>query len=350
MKKLIFSAANSGAQSHNRQFKFQRKGLLICGLLLVAFSVFSLFVGTRPVTLKVTWEAFTAFNPANSEHLLVRYLRVPRTLLAIIVGCSLGVAGAIMQALTRNPLADPGILGINAGAAVSIVSAIAFWGISDVIGYMWFGLAGAAIAGCGVYLLGGIQHGLNPVRMVLAGAALSVVLFSVTQIITINSEDEVFNQFRHWVVGSLQGRGYEVLFPISILVVSGVMIALMLTKSLDTVALGHDLGKSLGVNQTKVWILSALVIIMLSGGATAAAGPISFIGLTAPHFARLIAGPDYRWVLPYSMLISGVMVVAADSLGRVVGYPGEISVGIMVALIGGPCFVFLIRKWKIVQL
>ncbi|EHD22198.1 MULTISPECIES: FecCD family ABC transporter permease [Brenneria] len=332
------------------KLSFRRRGLLIGALLLAALALWSLFIGSRPIPAQVTWQALVAFDAGSSEHLLVRYLRIPRTLLAIVVGAALGVSGAIMQALTRNPLADPGILGVNAGAMVAIVAAIAFLGVSDVAGYMWFGLLGAGLVGCGVYFLSGGWREINPVRVVLAGAALTVVLLALAQLITVNSDEEVFNQFRHWVVGSLQGRGYAVLGPVSLVAAAGLLVSLTLAKSLDMVALGNDLGQSLGVNALWVWLLSALTIISLAGAATAAAGPIGFIGLTAPHFARFVAGSDHRWVLPWSMLISAILMVTADILGRLLGYPGEIGVGIMAALIGGPVFVVLVRRWKIIQL
>ncbi|MEC5342584.1 iron ABC transporter permease [Brenneria populi] len=344
------SVVHSATRSRRGKFRFRRRGLAFGALLLAALAVWSLFIGARPIPSPVTWQALVAFDPGNSEHLLVRYLRVPRTLLAMVVGAALGVSGAIMQALTRNPLADPGILGVNAGAMVAIVAAIAFLGITDVAGYMWFGLAGAGLVGSAVYLLGGGWRGINSIRVVLAGAALTVVLLALTQLITVNSDEAVFNQFRHWAVGSLQGRGYPVLIPVSVLAAAGLLLALALAKALDMVALGRDLGQSLGVNAVGVWLLSALAIIVLAGAATAAAGPIGFVGLTAPHFARFVAGSDYRWILPYSMLISAILLVTADILGRLLGYPGEISVGIMVALIGGPVFVALVRRWKLAQL
>lgn len=332
------------------QNRGKKLGLLVLMLLLLLCAALSIFIGTRFVAPAVTWQAITAFEPTNSEHLLVHYLRVPRTLLAMVVGSALGVAGAMMQALTRNPLADPGILGVNAGATVAIVSAIALFGITDVFGYMWFGLLGALVAGGAVYVLAGLRRGINPVRVVLAGSALSVVLLALTHIITVNSEQEVFDQFRHWAVGSLQGRGYDVLWPVSLLVGLGIAVSFALRQALNTVSLGQELGEALGADPQRIWLLASAVIIVLSGAATSAAGPLSFVGLTAPHLARFVIGPDHRWLLPYSLLIAALLTLAADILGRVVGYPDEISVGIMVALIGGPFFVVLVRKWKIAQL
>ncbi|UXS03452.1 iron ABC transporter permease [Agrobacterium tumefaciens] len=325
-------------------------GLGALFLLLGAAIILGIAAGARPIPLSTTWDAITNFDPSNSDHLLVRLLRIPRTLLAIVVGAALGVSGTIMQALTRNPLSDPGILGINAGAAVAITCAIALFGITSVTAYMALGMAGAAFAGAAVYLLGNLSRGGNPVRVVLAGAALSVVLMSLTQIVLVNSEEHVFDQFRNWSVGSLQGRGYGVLFPVLAVASLGIAIAFTLTKALDTAALGADLAKALGGNPLRIWGLSALAVIILSGAATAGAGPIGFVGLTAPHIARLITGPGHRWLLPYAMLIAALLTVSADALGRIIAPPGEVSVGIMLALIGGPFFIALVRHHRISKL
>lgn len=319
-------------------------------ILLLIVSCLSIFIGTHRVAPEVTLDALFAFDPTNSEHLLVVHLRVPRTLLAILVGGALGVAGVIMQGLTRNPLADPGILGVNAGATVAVVLAIALLGFQDMVHLMWFGLLGAAIAGAGVFVLAGVSKGVNPVRVVLAGTALSVVLLALTHMITINSDEMVFDQYRHWSVGSFQGRGYDVLVPSAALVAVGLAIAFSLGKALDTVSLGEDIGQALGVNPTKIWCYASAAIVILAGASTAAAGPISFIGLTAPHIARMIVGPDHKWLMPFSLLTASVLAVFADMLGRIIGYPNEISVGIMISLIGGPFFVFLVKRWKISSL
>lgn len=312
--------------------------------------IFGIIAGARPIPLATTWNAIIHFDAGNSDHLLVRLIRIPRTLLAVIVGASLGVAGAVMQALTRNPLSDPGILGINAGAAMAITGAIAVFSVTDVSAYMFFGILGAALAGAAVYLLGNLGRTDDPVRVVLAGAALSVVLLSLTQIILVNSDEQVFDQFRSWSVGSLQGRSFPVLLPVGIIASFGLAIAFTLTKALDTAALGADLAKALGGNPARIWGLSALSIIILCGAATAAAGPIGFIGLTAPHMARLMTGPGHRWLLPYAMVIAALLTVVADALGRVIAPPGEIGVGIMLALMGGPFFIMLVQRRRISKL
>ncbi|EIO5088501.1 iron ABC transporter permease [Vibrio cholerae] len=325
----------------------------LMGLMLVALmglTISSVFVGSRDIPYAVTFDALFHFDEQNTQHLLVHYLRVPRTGLAILVGAALGAAGVIMQAMTRNPLADPGILGVNAGAILMVVIGIAGFGLTDMLHYLWFGLFGAAATSVGVYLLAGINQSPNPVRVVLAGAAMTVVLLSMTHLIMLNSAQEVFNQFRHWSVGSLQGRGYEVLLPTSVFVLLGLIAAILLARGLDTVVLGHDAGKALGVNPLWIWIASATVVTLLAGTATAAAGPISFLGLTAPHLARLWVGAEHRRLLPYSMLLGALLLLGADLAGRLIGSNDEISAGIMVALIGGPVFVLLVRRWKLSHL
>ncbi|MTH46803.1 iron chelate uptake ABC transporter family permease subunit [Escherichia alba] len=318
--------------------------VLACALLL-ALAFISLHFGARPLAPRVIEQALVHFDPQNPEHLLVRYLRLPRTLLAMVVGAALGGAGVVMQTLTRNPLADPGLLGINAGATLAIVLSIALFNIADVVGYMWSGVAGAAAVSVAVLVVSGIG-GHGPVRIVLAGAALTIVLLSLTQLVILNSDAEAFDRFRHWVTGSLQGRGFEVLLPVSALVATGLLLALAGGRALDIAMLGSDAGRALGVDPRGLVALCAVIVVILAGAATAAAGPIGFVGLTAPHFARAIAGSGHRMQLPWAMLFSAVLVLAADILGRAVGYPGEIGVGIMVALIGGPFFVLLVKRWQ----
>nr|WP_086940234.1 iron ABC transporter permease [Thaumasiovibrio occultus] len=324
--------------------------IAMMAVLLCMLTAISLFIGSRDISITTTLDALLQFDDTNSQHLLVHYLRVPRTFIALFVGAALGASGVIMQAITRNPLAEPGILGVNAGAMVAIVAGIALLGWTQMHHYLWLGLVGAGLAGFLVYLLAGIGRTFHPVKVVLAGAAMTVVLLSLTQIITLNSHVEVFNQFRHWAVGSLQGRGYDVLWPTAIIVSIGLILAFCLASALDTVVLGNDVGKSLGANPLRVWIGASGVVILLAGTATAAAGPISFLGLTAPHLARFAVGNEHRWLLPFAMLLASVLLLASDIAGRVIGHPGEISVGIMVALLGGPFFVVLVRRWKLSEL
>ncbi|WP_415239702.1 FecCD family ABC transporter permease [Vibrio tapetis] len=304
----------------------------------------SIFIGSRDIAVATTLEALFHFDANNSQHLIVHHLRIPRTLLAVIVGAALGVSGIIMQALTRNPLAEPGILGVNAGAMTMIVLGISIFGMTSLSSYVWLGLLGAAMTGFMVYLIAGKGRKVDAVRVVLSGTALTIMLLAITSLITINSHQDVFHQYRHWSVGSLQGRGYDVLYPVSLFIAVGLLLSLALAKPLDSIVLGFEKGLTLGVNPALIWGGSFIVVTILAGSATAAAGPISFLGLTAPHITKLIVGTDHKKLLPASMSISALLLLIADILGRIVGYPNEISAGIMVALIGGPFFLYLIRR------
>lgn len=332
------------------RLRHRSTGLVVLTVVLVIGVFVSIAVGTRDISLATTWQAVFAFDPTNSEHLLVVHQRIPRALLGVVVGIALGVAGTIMQALTRNPLAEPGLLGVNAGAMTAIAAGIAYFGITNPSGYMWLGIVGAGIAGAVVYLLGGVRTGTNPVRLVLAGAALTVVLMALTQIMLVNSLDNVFDRYRHWMVGSLAGRGTDVLLAVGVLTAVGLVAAYALARPLDSAMLGEDLSRSLGAKPTRIWALAGLVVIVLAGAATAAAGPITFLGLAAPHLARLLVGVDHRWVLPYAGLLAAVLIVVADALGRIIPQNGEVGVGIMVAILGGPFFVMLVRRRRMVQL
>lgn len=351
MSDVVTPQAGTTSIAEQTQIQIQQRmlglilGAAVLGLLVAA----SLAVGSRSIALGEVWEALTNYDRSNDEHLVVRELRVPRTVLGLVVGAALGVAGAVMQALTRNPLAEPGILGVNAGASAAVAVAIAL-GATTVLSYVWFSFAGAALAGALVYVLGGASHsGSNPVRLTLAGAALSVVLGSFTKLLLINYP-QTFLKFRFWAVGGIQGRDFDVIVPISVFVAIGLIIAFSLARSLDSVALGSETSRALGASPNKVWAGAAVCVVLLSGAASAAAGPIGFVGLTAPHVARSVVGTQHRWVLPYSMMVAAGAVLGADVAGRMVIRPGEISTGIMTALIGGPFFVMLVRRKRIAQL
>lgn len=324
--------------------------MLMAVVSLFLLLILSFTVGNKPISLTTTWQAIWYFDVTNSDHLLVHELRIPRSLVAVISGVALGAAGVIMQAITRNPLAEPGILGINAGATLAVVIAIALFGFEHVSVHMLFGIFGALMAGLLVMLLVNSAGKTDPIKIVLSGVALSAVLLAFAQLIIVNSDELVFDQFRHWIVGSMQGRGYDVLGLLSLLSVLGLLIALGLSRALDALSLGSDMGVALGINLTLIWLLAGFVIILLAGSTTAAVGPIAFVGLTAPHIARFFTGPNHRWLLPYAMLIAAILMLLADILGRWIAHPAEISVGIMVALIGGPFFVYLARRNKLFEL
>jgi len=320
-------------------------------VLLVLLALVSLAVGSRPIPPGETWAALTDFDPGRNSHLLVRELRLPRTVLAVFVGAALGLAGALMQALTRNPLAEPGILGVNSGAAFAVAVGLGFFGANAPVQYMWFGFAGAGLAALVVYLLGRAHDaGANPVRLVLAGAGLSVMLGAATSVVLIAGTEEKFTAYAGWATGSLQGRGWDVLPWVAGACVLATVAALSTAPSLDSLALGRDLGRTLGVRTRVTWLIGTGSILLLAGAATAAAGPISFLGLAAPHVARVVTGPAHRRLLPFAMLLGALLLLLADILGRVVAAPAEIGAGVMSALVGAPFFIALARRRKLVKL
>ncbi|WP_221620152.1 iron ABC transporter permease [Arachnia propionica] len=319
-------------------------------VLIIVLMPVSLVVGTVEISLGQAWAALARFDPGVTEHLLIREVRVPRTLLALLVGAGLGSAGVVMQALTRNPLAEPGLLGINAGVTLAVAVSIAFLGFSSLGASQAFGFLGAAVTGAAVHALGGVRHGAGVVRLVLAGAAVNVVLLATTRIILVNMDPQLFGRFRTWTVGSLEGRGFDVLAPTALAVVIGVALALALSGALDASALGQDLSRSLGVNPTVVLSLSALVVVILCGAVTVAAGPIGFVGLTAPALGRFVVGLNHRRLIPATSLLAAALVLLADVAGRTVIPNAEIGVGIMISLIGAPTFIAMVRHRRVAQL
>ncbi|WP_307216142.1 iron ABC transporter permease [Microbacterium sp. SORGH_AS_0888] len=317
---------------------------------IVLLVVLSSVVGTRMLGPLDLWRAITAFDPTDDAHLLLLNRRLPRAALAVLVGAALGAAGVVMQSLTRNPIAEPGLLGVSAGAAVAVAVAVAAFGIVTPVAYFGAALVGAAIAGTLVMLLGGVRRGSDPVRLVLAGATLSVVLGAVAQIVIVNGDDQIFDRYRAWAVGSLAGRDLDVLPAAAALIGLGVVLSLLLSRALDAAALGTETSRALGARPAAVWAAAGVAVVVLSGAATAAAGPIAFVGLTAPHVARLLVGSRHGRMLPVAMALGAALVLIADLLGRVVAPPGEVGVGIMVALLGGPFFVALVRRRRMALL
>jgi iron complex transport system permease protein len=324
-------------------------GLVLVLAALVVVLVLSISVGSRPIPVDRVWSL--VWHPDGSDDaIIVHDLRIPRTILGLLVGGALGVAGALMQALTRNPLADPGLLGVNAGAAAAVVTATAAFGTADALTYVWFAFAGAAIASVAVYGVGATgRSGATPVRLALAGTAVSFALIAYVQGLTIIDRDTL-DQYRFWQVGALAGHPASLNWQIAPFIVAGLVIALALARSLNAVALGEDAGRALGASLPRTRVLGAVAITLLCGAATAAAGPIAFVGLAVAHAARAITGPDQRWALPFSALLAPVMVLGADVIGRVVIRPGELEVSIVAAVIGGPLFVAIVRRRRIAQL
>ncbi|GAB3566023.1 FecCD family ABC transporter permease [Spelaeicoccus albus] len=324
-------------------------GLVAAVALLAAVAVVSIMVGSKSLSPAVVWDAL--WNGGHGYDVaIVRSLRVPRAEAGILVGAALGVAGALMQALTRNPLADPGILGINAGAAVAVVLGISLLGVGSVTGYVWFAFAGAALATVLVYVLGSAgRGGATPVRLALAGTAIAAALVAVTRGITLTNV-QAFDKFRFWDVGSLVGRGNDFLVPLLPFFAAGLVLSFALAGPLNAMALGDDTGKALGAHLGLVRTGSLVAVTLLCGAAVAAAGPIAFVGLTIPHIARALVGPNQHWVLPYSAVLGPILLLGSDIVGRVVASPGEIQVGIVTAFVGAPVFIALVRRRKLAQL
>ena len=323
--------------------------LAVAAGVLAMACLASVTFGARALSFGTVFEALTAFDPANGDHAVV-LSRVPRTVLALLVGGALGLAGAAMQGVARNPLADPGILGINAGAAFFVVLGIYGFGISTFLGYIWFALAGAALAAVVVYTVASLgREGATPVKLALAGAALSAGLTSLLSAVLVSSQ-QTLDVFRFWQAGSVAGRGWDVITAVLPFLAAGAVITLGAGRALNGLSLGDDLARGLGQRVGLSRGITALGVVLLCGAASAAAGPIAFVGLVIPHMVRSFTGPDYRWILPFSLVLAPVLLIAADIIGRLALPPGEIPVGVMTAVIGAPVFIWLVRRRKQAQL
>lgn len=324
--------------------------LLGGGAVLAVTAVLGLGLGSLHIDPATVVESLTNYDPANNAHLVVVQSRLPRILLGIVVGAALGLAGALMQSVTRNPLADPGILGVNAGASLFVVIAIAYFGVSGVGGYIWFAFLGAAAAAAIVYMLGSARGGAaSPVRIALAGTAVTIVIGALTQMVLL-SHEAAFNAFRFWTIGSLQGRGFDVILTVLPFLVAGVLCALALIGPLNAIALGDAVATGLGTRVAGARLGVALAVVLLAGAATAAAGPIGFIGLGAAHIARRFTGNEHRRLLPASLVLGATLLVVADTLGRALVAPAELQTGVAAALFGGPLFVALVRSRRVAAL
>jgi iron complex transport system permease protein len=310
--------------------------------LLALLTVASVFIGSGDIPVADVWAALQQ-DSGRSTDLIVRQFRIPRTLLAIVVGIALGLAGAIIQPLTRNPLADPGILGVNAGAYAAVVGAAAILGSSMTTVLVGFAMIGALVAAVIVYGVGTTgPAGGTPTRLVLTGVALGAVLTGISFAVTL-VKPEVFDRVRFWSAGSLQGRQFDTLWAVLPFIVLGTIIALLLPRALNALSLGEDLAVSLGSRPGTTKLAGVLAVTLLCGAATAAAGPIAFVGLMVPHALRAIVGPDQRWIIPLSLLAAPVLLLTADILGRVV-VSAELPVGVVTAFLGAPVLIALTRR------
>lgn len=316
-------------------------GLAALALLLAVF--FSLAVGSRHFTPTEVLGALFQGGEGDAAQ-VVRYLRLPRTVIGLMVGAALAMAGAVMQGITRNPIADPAVLGISQGASVGVVFAIALAGVHTLTGYVWFAFLGAGIASVAVYAIAARgRGGATPVKLALSGAAINALLTSVTMAV-LTTQAAALDEFRFWQVGSLTGRDSEVAAQIWPFLLAGAVLVLSVARGLDALALGEDVAKGLGQKVATVRIVGGLGATVLTGAGVAAAGPIAFVGLAVPHIARAVVGSDHRWLLPMAALLGPVIVLVSDTLGRIVFPPSEVPAGVMTALIGVPFLVTLVRR------
>ncbi|MGW3914244.1 FecCD family ABC transporter permease [Streptomyces sp. NPDC005070] len=321
-------------------------GLLVSVGVLLLVALASIAIGAKALPPAQVWHGL--FHDSGTYADVVVGDRISRTVLGLLVGAALGLSGAVLQALTRNPLADPGLLGINAGASAAVVTAITYFGVTSLSGYVWFAFFGAAAVGALVWFLGG-SRGATPVRLALAGTAISAALYGYLQAVMI-MDDAALGKMRFWTVGSLASATDSTIEQVAPFLGVGALVALALARPLNAMAMGDDTARALGANLNRTRALSMAAATVLCGAATAACGPIVFVGLMVPHAVRSFTGPDLRWILPYATVLSPVLLLGADVLGRLVARPAELQVGIVTAVLGGPVFILLVRRRRTAQL
>ncbi|MGE7664503.1 FecCD family ABC transporter permease [Ureibacillus composti] len=318
-------------------------GLFMLILLLAFFICISIVYGYTDTSWKVAWDAFQQNNGSN-EHLVIETVRLPRALIAAAVGSSLAIAGVLMQTLTKNPLASPDIFGVNAGASFAVVIGVTLFSMGNFQAIAWTAFLGAAIATIGVYAIGSFgREGLTPMTITLAGAAVTALFSSFTQGILVLNESAL-EQVLFWLAGSVQGRKLEILTSVLPYLVVGWIGALLFASKMNVLSMGEDVAKGLGLRTGYIKIILGIIIILLSGGAVAVAGPIGFIGIVIPHITRWVVGIDHRWIIPYAGLLGGILLLIADVLARYIIMPQEVPVGVMTAIIGTPFFIYIARR------
>jgi iron complex transport system permease protein len=318
-------------------------GLLLAIAMLMTAVMLSLLYGHTEISLSTIYGALAHADDSPAQ-IILRTVRIPRALIAALVGASLAVAGALMQALTRNPLAAPGILGVNAGAAVMVVLAVFLFHLPTLSLYAWFAFLGAAVAAVLVYGLASLGRGaITPLRLTVAGAAMTALLQSLMQAVLVVNE-RTLDEIRFWLAGSVAGRDLGILMQVLPYMLIGLIGAFAMSGQVTTLSLGEDVAKGLG--QRTAWVKGAIgvLVVLLAGSSVAVAGPVGFVGLAVPHLCRWLVGTDYRWVLPYSALLGAILLVLADVGARFVIRPEEVPVGVMTALLGAPFFIYLARR------
>lgn len=338
-------ASVSPPQAPRRPAAAARVGWMLLALgLLALVGVASLVFGVRGVSMTEVVSALGGAEESIGEAAVSK--RIPRTVLAMLVGAALGAAGVVLQGLTRNPLADPVIFGITPGAALFVVIGMAFFGLSSPTGYVVVAILGCTVAAVFVYTIGSMgRGGATPLKLALAGAASAAAFQSMSTAILLPRID-VMDSYRFWQIGGVGGASLTRILQVLPFLVVGALLAMAAARGLNALALGEELASGLGERIGLIRFLATAAAVLLLGGATAAAGPIAFVGLVVPHACRLLVGLDHRWLLPFSMIVGALLLTAADVVGRLVARPSEVDVGIVTALIGAPLFILIVRRQK----
>lgn len=323
--------------------------IILCLALLSIIAMFSISFGVKRIAFSKVMEVIFG-NDLDSIEATIILQRIPRTVFGILAGGALGISGALMQSITRNPIADPSILGVNTGASLFVVAGIAFFNITAAYQYIWLAIIGAGLTAVFVYSVASMgKDGATPLKLALSGSAVSIVLGSLVSTIMLPN-NRVMEAFRFWQVGSIGSATWENIAIISPFLILGFIISMLISGYLNNLALGDEAATALGTNVVLTRSVGALASVLLCGAATALAGPIGFIGLIIPHIVRLVFGSEMSKMLPLSFIGSGILLLLSDILGRIIGSPGETEVGIVTAVLGAPIFIFAIRKGRVKSL
>ncbi|WP_136023931.1 FecCD family ABC transporter permease [Microbacterium sp. K27] len=338
-----------GAADLRRPVLVRTLWLLIGLVVLVVLTILSISFGVRAVSFDDIAAALTGHTDTIAQAAIVK--RIPRTVLALLVGAALALSGATMQAVTRNPIADPGILGVSNGASLAVVCGIAFFGLADPYGQMAFAIAGAGLAAAFVYTVGSLgRGGATPLKLALAGAATSAAFASLISAVMLPRVD-LLQTFQSWQIGGVGGAEWPRIALTAPVLAIGALICFLCSRGMNSLALGDEMAKGLGENVFRTRMISALGAVILAGAATAIAGPIGFVGLIIPHVCRMLVGTDHRWLLPFSAIAGAALLTASDIVGRVIAPSSEeIQVGIITAIIGAPFFIWIVRRQKVREL
>ena len=323
--------------------------IILCLTLLSIMAIFSISLGAKSIAFTKVIDVLLGNAPDSLEATIILQ-RIPRTVFGILAGGALGISGALMQSITRNPIADPSILGVNTGASLFVVAGIAFFNITVAYQYIWLAIIGAGVTAVFVYSVASMgKDGATPLKLALSGSAVSIVLGSLVSTIMLPN-NRVMEAFRFWQVGSIGSATWESIMLISPFLIVGFIISMFISGYLNNLALGDEAATALGTNVVMTRTIGALSSVLLCGATTALAGPIGFVGLIIPHIIRLIFGSEMSKMLPLSFLGSAILMLVSDIIGRIISLPGETEVGIVTAVIGAPVFILAIRKGRVKSL